>query len=130
MHHSGVSLTNPASRPRLQKPVIALTCVFETFDQHIVLPLADPAEMSTQKSLLLLEQNGSYAVRDTEIPKPGPGELLIEIHAAGLNPVDWKIHDYWFSMLKSYPAVLGTDAAGIVKEVGEGVEGFAVGDKV
>ncbi|KAI0783922.1 medium-chain dehydrogenase/reductase like protein [Irpex lacteus] len=80
--------------------------------------------MSTQKSLLLLEQNGSYAVRDTEIPKPGPGELLIEIHATGLNPVDWKIHDYWFSMLKSYPAVLGTDAAGIVKEVGEGVEGF------
>ncbi|KAI0697615.1 chaperonin 10-like protein [Cytidiella melzeri] len=61
--------------------------------------------MSTQKALLLLEPKGSYAVRNVDIPKPGPGELL------------------------TYPAVLGTDSAGIVKEVGEGIATFAVGDK-
>ena len=86
--------------------------------------------MPTQKSLVLREQGGSFAVCDTDIPKPGPGELLIEIHATALNPVDWKIQAYWFSAVKSYPAILGTDGAGIVKEIGEGVTDFAVGDKV
>ena len=82
-----------------------------------------------QKSLLLLEKQGAFAVRETDIPKPGPGELLVEIHATALNPVDWKIHVYG-AFIKSYPAVLGTDSSGVVKEIGEGVTTFAVGDKV
>ncbi|KAI0692524.1 GroES-like protein [Cytidiella melzeri] len=85
--------------------------------------------MSTQKALLLLEKQGSYAVRDIEVYKPGPGELLVEIKATALNPVDWKIQSSGY-FLTDYPAILGTDAAGVVKEVGEGVTGFAVGDKV
>ncbi|KAI0091079.1 GroES-like protein [Irpex rosettiformis] len=85
--------------------------------------------MSTHKALLLLEKQGKYAVQDIPTPKPGPGELLIEIKATGLNPVDWKIHDYAF-FVTEYPAILGTDSAGTVKEIGEGVTGFAVGDRV
>ena len=86
--------------------------------------------MTTQKALLLLQRKGDCAVRDVEIPKPGPGELLVEIHATGLNPVDWKIQAYWDAVFQTYPAVLGTDSAGIVKGIGEGVTSFAVGDKV
>ena len=82
-----------------------------------------------QKSLLLLEKQGAFAVQETDIPKPGPGELLVEIHATALNPVDWKIHVYGF-FIQDFPAVLGTDSAGVVKDVGEGVTGFEVGDKV
>lgn len=82
-----------------------------------------------QKSLLLLEKQGSFAVRETDIPEPGPGELLIEIHATALNPVDWKIQKY-YPLVETYPAVLGTDSSGIVKAVGEGVTNFVVGDKV
>lgn len=86
--------------------------------------------MPTHKALLLLEKRGSYAVREIETPEPAAGELLVEVHAAGLNPVDWKIQSYWDTVFETYPAILGTDAAGIVKAVGEGVTNFAVGDKV
>ena len=82
-----------------------------------------------QKSLLLLEKQGSFAVQETDIPVPGPGELLIQIQATALNPVDWKIQAYDFAV-KTYPAVLGTDSSGIVAAVGEGVTDFVVGDKV
>ena len=85
--------------------------------------------MSTHKALFLLEKQGNYAVRETPTPKPGPGELLIEVKATGLNPVDWKVHDYGFAVTH-YPAILGSDASGAVKEVGEGVTGFAVGDRM
>ena len=85
--------------------------------------------MTTHKALLLLEKQGSLAVRDIETPKPGPGELLIEVRATGLNPVDWKIQSYGL-FFTEFPAILGIDSAGIVKEVGEGVTGFAVGDRV
>jgi len=85
--------------------------------------------MSTQKALYLLEPKGKFAVQERDIQEPGPGEVLVEIHATALNPVDWKIQAFDF-FIKDYPAVLGTDAAGIVKKVGAGVTNVAVGDKV
>lgn len=84
---------------------------------------------TTQKALLLLEKQGSYAVRDFEVYKPGPGELLVQILSTGLNPVDWKIQATGY-FVDTYPAVLGTDSSGVVVEVGEGVTNFKVGDKV
>jgi len=69
-----------------------------------------------------------------ELPKPvpGPGELLIAVYAAGVNPVDWKVragmHREFLHL--DLPAVLGREAAGVVEEVGEGVTGFSVGDPV
>ena len=86
--------------------------------------------MATKQQILyLLEKHGAFGVREGDIPKPGAGELLVEVRAASLNPVDAAIPlmGLW---VENYPAVLGCDAAGIVKAVGEGVTGFAVGDKV
>lgn len=85
--------------------------------------------MSTQKALLLLEKQGDLAVRDIEVPTAGPGELLVKVHSAGVNPSDWKIAKYGI-FVTQYPAVLGSDAAGTVAAVGEGVTGFQVGDRV
>ncbi|MBF4518323.1 zinc-dependent alcohol dehydrogenase family protein [Flavobacterium sp. ANB] len=70
---------------------------------------------------------------NTEIEKPAPkkGEVLIKIHASGVNPIDNKIRlglsPYASPVL---PAILGTDLAGVIEEIGEGVTDFKVGDEV
>ncbi|MEU6197168.1 NADP-dependent oxidoreductase [Streptomyces sp. NPDC047061] len=66
------------------------------------------------------------------MPVPGPDELLVEVYAAGVNPVDWKVragmHRAFLHL--DLPAALGREAAGVVVGVGPGVDGFAVGDPV
>ncbi|WP_020138483.1 NADP-dependent oxidoreductase [Streptomyces sp. 351MFTsu5.1] len=71
---------------------------------------------------------------DVDRPSPGPGELLVAVRAAGVNPVDWKIRSGYRrpgdSGERVFPAVFGSEVSGVVAETGEGVEGFAVGDEV
>lgn len=79
----------------------------------------------------MLERLGTFGLGSSGIPSPEPGEILVEIQATALNPVDWKIQDHDFGgIVKDYPAVLGTDCAGTVRAVGEGVTRFAIGDRV
>ena len=85
--------------------------------------------MSQQKALLIEKKNGPFVVGMRAIPTPGAGDLLVKVHATGLNPLDWKIQVYGI-VVETFPAVLGTDGAGEVVEVGEGVEGWSKGDKV
>ncbi|EKM51409.1 uncharacterized protein PHACADRAFT_263510 [Phanerochaete carnosa HHB-10118-sp] len=85
--------------------------------------------MSTQKALYLPELKGKLIIKERDIPEPGPGEVLIEVHAAGLNPADWKISELGI-LVTEYPIVLGLDSAGIVKKVGPEVTNVAVGDRV
>lgn len=70
--------------------------------------------------------------RDEPTPAPGPGELLVAVRAAGVNPVDWKLRSGRLAewMPRELPVVLGSEASGVVEEVGRDVEGFAVGDEV
>ncbi|MCL7490131.1 MULTISPECIES: NADP-dependent oxidoreductase [Streptomyces] len=69
---------------------------------------------------------------DLPQPEPGPGEVLVRLSAAGLNPVDWKIADGMFgdAMPVGFPLVLGSDGAGEVLAIGDGVRRFTVGDAV
>ncbi|WP_392667734.1 NADP-dependent oxidoreductase [Streptomyces sp. LN785] len=70
---------------------------------------------------------------DQEVPVPGPGELLVAVRAAGVNPVDAKLrHGYTRpgSTPPEFPAVFGSEVAGTVEAVGPGTDGFAVGDAV
>lgn len=64
------------------------------------------------------------------MPKAGVGQIVIRNKAIAVNPVDWKVQDYGGFFVKQWPMVLGTDVAGEVTEVGEGVEGFEVGDRI
>lgn len=90
----------------------------------------DPLNMPSQQKALLLEQKqGEWVVGVRDVPIPAAGELLVEIHATALNPVDWLIQKYGF-IITDYPAVLGGDAAGIVAAVGDGVGNFVEGDRV
>jgi NADPH:quinone reductase-like Zn-dependent oxidoreductase len=65
---------------------------------------------------------------DLPEPHPGPGEVRIAVHAAGVNPSDWKKREG--QMDGELPQTLGYEAAGVVDELGEGVRHVAVGDRV
>lgn len=71
-------------------------------------------------------------VRDLPMPVPEDHDLLIEVHAAALNPVDYKIRRGAFAHGRTFPFVLGYDVSGVVREVGRAAQGqgFKVGDAV
>lgn len=66
------------------------------------------------------------------VPKPGPGEVLVKVCAAGVNPVDYKIRDGEMKPLVKFkfPLVLGSELSGVVEAVGSGVTQFGAGDAV
>ncbi len=69
---------------------------------------------------------------ELEMPSPLPGELLVEVRTAGVNPVDWKIRSGMLgeASASDLPAVLGQEVSGVVREVGKDVEGFAENDEI
>ncbi|KAL0577174.1 hypothetical protein V5O48_004813 [Marasmius crinis-equi] len=89
--------------------------------------------MSTQKALYLKEKHGAFVVSQRDIPVPGVGELLVKVHAAALNPIDWKIQEYGMVIGDDqYPAIIGEDVAGEVVRVGANRDGHGLvtGDRV
>lgn len=71
------------------------------------------------------------SLRELPIPGTGPEDILVRIHAAGVNPLDLKIRDGKKAAgVSRFPHVLGQDAAGVVERVGEAVTGFKPGDAV
>jgi len=86
---------------------------------------------------ILFEQAGgveNLQLKDVEQPKPADNEVLIEVKAFGLNPVDYKVRavEPMIDMIygKERPVILGWDVAGIVKAKGANANQFEVGDKV
>lgn len=75
--------------------------------------------------------NGVVQLIETDPPAPGPGQLLVKVRAAGINPIDWKIREgAGGRMGLELPIRLGSEAAGTVERLGPGVTGFAPGDAV
>ena len=72
---------------------------------------------------------GSLTKVDVAKPVPEAHEICIRPKAVALNPIDWKSRDYGV-MVQSWPAVLGSDVAGVVESVGEAVKDFKAGDEV
>jgi NADPH:quinone reductase-like Zn-dependent oxidoreductase len=71
-------------------------------------------------------------VVDVERPEPGPGQVLVNVKAAGINPGEASIHKGLFANRwpATFPSGQGSDLAGVVAAVGEGVQGVAVGHEV
>lgn len=65
-------------------------------------------------------------------PHPGPGEIRVRVTAASVNPIDWKLRAGALHQLipLDLPAIPGRDGAGVVNEIGEGVQGVSTGDRV
>src|SRR4051794_32259642 len=70
----------------------------------------------------------------TDVPDPrvGPGEVLIRVRSASVNPVDWKVMAGYLDglMQVDFPAIPGWDVAGVVEAVGLDTPEYAVGDEV
>lgn len=82
------------------------------------------------KAAWILEFKGRpLKIDSAPYTKPGPGQLVIKNAAFAINPVDWKVQENGFLMQK-FPNILGSDVAGHVQEVGEGVTRFKPGDRV
>jgi NADPH:quinone reductase-like Zn-dependent oxidoreductase len=72
-------------------------------------------------------------LREVAAPQAGPGQIRVRVTAAGLNPMDWKMTSDADTAARfglSLPSGFGTDYAGVVDQVGDGVTGFAIGDRV
>src|SRR5580765_8518785 len=94
----------------------------------------DELRIGNMKALVLKRYGGLDHVAFTDIPRPAvkPDEILVQVHAAGLNPIDNMIPKGTFKPFLRFqlPATLGSDLAGVVVEVGSRVTRFKTGDAV
>lgn len=84
------------------------------------------------KAIVMTKFGNADVLETREVAKPSPktGELLIRIEAAGLNRLDHYIREGGVNPDIQFPFILGSDAVGTVEEIGEGVTGFNIGDRV
>ncbi len=90
---------------------------------------------STGRAVRFESFGGPELLRLREVPAPqaGPGRIRVRVTAAGLNPMDWFMTSDADTAARfglSLPCGFGTDYAGVVDQVGDGVAGFAAGDRV
>jgi len=86
------------------------------------------------RALTFTRYGGPYAMelRHVPVPTPGPGEVLIRVHAAGLNPIDYKMREGRLRAIYRYrlPIIAGNELAGVVADKGSGVMSLNEGDRV
>ena len=84
------------------------------------------------KAIRVHEFGGPEVMSLEEVPdlQPGPGQVVVTVKAAGVNPVDTYIRSGQYAKRPALPYTPGMDSAGVVASVGEGVSGVAVGDRV
>ncbi|MFE1763998.1 NADP-dependent oxidoreductase [Streptomyces angustmyceticus] len=92
----------------------------------------------TMKAIRLHEFGGPDVLRHEEVPvpEPAPGEVLVRVHAVGLNPPDWYVREGMPGIPPEFrppfdlPLIPGTDISGVVEAVAADVQGFTAGDEV
>lgn len=82
------------------------------------------------KAIRIHEFGGPDVLRYEDIPEsqPGPGEVRVRVIAAGVNPIDWKIRSGYMEI--PLPMTVGSDVAGVVDAIGQGVDSFQPEDEV
>jgi NADPH:quinone reductase-like Zn-dependent oxidoreductase len=73
-----------------------------------------------------------FTLTEVDAPVAGPGEVLVNVAYAAMNPLEWKIRSGALATMieTPFPAILGNELSGVVDQVGAGVDRFAVGDRV
>lgn len=93
---------------------------------------------NTMKAIRQHEFGGPEVLRYEEAPLPElkPGEVLVRVHAVGINPPDWYLREGYKDLppewqpAVSFPFILGSDMSGVVEAVATDVQGFSIGDEV
>lgn len=93
---------------------------------------------ATMKAIRLHDHGGPEVLvcDEVPVPEPGPGEVLVRVHAVGVNPPDWYLRDGMSNVPPelrpplTLPVIPGTDMSGVVEAVAEDVDGRSVGDEV
>jgi NADPH:quinone reductase-like Zn-dependent oxidoreductase len=93
-----------------------------------------PQENIDMKAVVIDAFGPSSNLQLRNLPRPQitADQILVEVHAAGINPIDWKIGEGLMSTRygKDFPMIMGFDASGVVAEIGANVTGFRTGDEV
>ena len=84
------------------------------------------------KSIIVHEYGGPEVMKleDVPTPEPGPGQVLVKIEAAGVNPVDTYLRSGNHAHAPALPYTPGKDASGVIEKTGDGISRFHVGDRV
>ena len=84
------------------------------------------------KAAYFERHGGPEVIRYGDLPDPqaGPGEIVVDVHAASVNGADCKVLEGRYSRIADFPYVLGRDFSGTVAALGDGVDAFAPGDPV
>jgi NADPH:quinone reductase-like Zn-dependent oxidoreductase len=84
------------------------------------------------KAVLLTQHGGPENLRLGDAPDPiaGPGDVVVDVHAASVNAADYKVRLGSYDSKLQFPYILGRDFSGLVSALGAGVTDFAVGDPV
>src|SRR5712671_111591 len=92
------------------------------------------ATSQIMKAIRIHNYGGPEVLHYEDAPRPEPqaGAVLVRVHAAGVNPIDWKVReghvkDFWD---RRYPLILGWDWSVVGEELGRGVSRFKIGDEV
>jgi NADPH:quinone reductase-like Zn-dependent oxidoreductase len=97
--------------------------------------MEEPSVTAPSRAVLLESFGGPevLSVREVPAPQAGPGQVRVRVAAAGLNPMDWFMTSDAETAARfglSLPCGFGTDYAGVIDQVGDGVTGFATGMRV
>ena len=84
------------------------------------------------KAAYFMEHGGPEVLQYGDLPDPiaGPGEVLVDVHAASVNGADWRVRRGTYAPVARFPYVPGRDFSGTVAAIGAGVRDFAPGDPV
>ncbi len=86
------------------------------------------------KAIVIEQYGGKDQLIEKDVPEPEikQDQVLVELHATSINPIDWKLREGYLKekLDFDFPIILGWDAAGVIKETGSAVQNFNVGDRV
>ena len=79
-----------------------------------------------------MKHGGPEVMQYGDVPDPvaGPGQVLVDVHAASVNGADWKVRAGHYAPITDFPYIPGRDFSGVVSALGDGVKDFAIGDAV